>query len=276
MTQTPSFPVHPNVLPIAEASEAPEMLLTPEQAERVKAHYDISVFVGWHNEAWEPGKDPRIRPLPEYYQQMAAAMSDMQADDAMFVEAPGFKQQPPVPHGPLTGTRRAEVSTKLEALKNASGLDVWTYGEGLAILRGIHRVYADWNSEQAQAAQAANGGKTLKDMLDSTDAADVAAMQRADKERTYAAALIFRDWLLSHLPETDTPPEGRKRKLLWVWGVDHTESIKAVFNEMHLDPNMTTMTAPRAVVTVLGTSAVTAMAGRRAARASELTTRFRR
>lgn len=246
--------------------------LTAEQASRINSNYDIEVHVGTHGQA--PGAHPDnpyaviTLPTQQEYQEVAAVVAGMQPGDTLFSEGYGFRDQPPepvmIPNRPTTAADgpavsffermfsehrlalahelRAAAGRRLEELRRDYKIDAWDYARQLAILKGVRTVYADHDIFDDELLDALGQNKDLLRLTTDSNPEERALAERIHVQRERKARNIVKDWALDHLPPKGMPPpNGRKPKLVLLFGGLHKEGLKRAFDDLGLDTKVTVM-----------------------------------
>lgn len=252
--------------------------LTAEQATRINNNYDIHVYVGAHGQE-DDGTNNKANlmelPTQKEYGQAAAVIDTMEPGDVLFLEGYGHDTQPKPPvtmpdilpgaqaerrndplslqHmmgnvvlGALTNIQdiaRRHASQELEAERAEYKLSVWDYARRRAHLRGIQTVLADHDAASAESLKALTGGKDLRELrADDSTPAERDLADRIHTQRGQAARNILKDTALANLPQAEmATQQGRKPKLVKMFGLVHKEGLRQAFDDLDLQAAMHTM-----------------------------------
>ncbi|HEX4661993.1 MAG TPA: hypothetical protein VH144_00075 [Candidatus Saccharimonadales bacterium] len=244
--------------------------LTAEQAERVKAQYDIEVYMGAHGQALGTHADNPNRilflPTQKEYQEAAAIIDDMQPGDVLFREGYGFVgpvSEPIIapevlsrlgekpPESSLSGQlgvmlgqvmlhqTLGELRKSLEQSRQNCQIDAWQYAQGLASLKGIRTVSADIDAFDVNVLQELAGKEVLNPVIRKSKE-DQALLDRIHIQRERKAVTIVKDWALDHLEEPSVS-NGHKPKLVLLFGSAHQQGLQKAFDNLGLEVKLSVM-----------------------------------
>ncbi len=240
-------------------------LLTEEQAAQINSENDIVLAVGDHGQSKRYAKGQNEIPTDREFWDMAHFVKSLQPGDVLFIEYSGFRQQrtPPAEAAPAQpeqaakqkgrlrqmlgklalGSREETTITESPALKKAREereVDLWAYAGRYAEERGITVLHADIDEYTEHTL---TSGRDIFDIARSEDAADQALMAHIDSMRERAARNIVKDWALAH--PADNQWSERKRRLVLLFGDEHTEGLKQTFADIDLQTHVRQFRTPR-------------------------------
>ncbi len=126
-------------------------------------------------------------------------------------------------------------SQQAQAVRQEYLASAWTYASLLAGARGVRVRHADYDLFNDIAASRQLGKDRMQQMM-SDDMEGYLQFLRICRQRELVARNAIKDWALENLPpEGAPPPQGRKPKLVLLFGAAHKDSLIQAFKDMGLE-----------------------------------------